>query len=432
MQQDLTTEKLKEQILNRPRRKLEFDNPQETKVIFGEIVQEINHRINAGIDWYKILDYVFSSLELLIPYDRIGIAEVDKSGESVVLNWVRSRVDVKHLKRNYTAPLKGSSLERILQTGDPRIIEDLRAYAVDHPASESTRLALLDGVQSSLTCTLISNGKPVGLVFFSSFEPKTYRKDHIEIFRGIANEIAVIVEQGRLRRMAQDNSTNSETLRNVLHDLRSPLSVIQGFLDISAEEPWYETLEPEAQNIFGTLRRNTKYMFELLSDLSEYSQLVRKTETINPQVVSPIEFCSEMAKYGNVIAKAKDIHFIDTFENLPMSVKLDPDRVRRVLDNLFSNAVKFSRRGSQILFSVSGREGRLNFVVSDQGEGIAEEDLPKLFKEFGKTATRPTEGESSTGLGLAIAKRIVNQHGGDISVRSKPKSGSTFSFWLPV
>jgi signal transduction histidine kinase len=138
-----------------------------------------------------------------------------------------------------------------------------------------------------------------------------------------------------------------------------------------------------------------------------------------------------MGKYGKVLAQAKDISMIENFEALPQIASFDSDRVRRVLDNLFSNAVKFSHRGKRIVFSVRGGEGRLNFAVADQGLGIAENEISNLFREFGKTSTRPTEGENSTGLGLAIVQRIVNQHGGTVSVESRPQVGSTFSFWIP-
>jgi signal transduction histidine kinase len=102
-----------------------------------------------------------------------------------------------------------------------------------------------------------------------------------------------------------------------------------------------------------------------------------------------------------------------------------------VLENLFSNAVKYSRRGSEARFSFRREPDRLVFSVTDTGLGIPAEEIPKLFQEFGKTSVRPTEGEQSTGLGLAIAKRIVEQHKGQIMVESKPGPGSTFTFWIP-
>ena len=92
---------------------------------------------------------------------------------------------------------------------------------------------------------------------------------------------------------------------------------------------------------------------------------------------------------------------------------------------------KYSNPGREVLLRINCLTDRIEFEVTDQGQGIPEEELPKLFKEFGKTSVRPTNGEPSTGLGLAIARKIVEKHGGAISVTSTVGWGSTFSFWLP-
>jgi hypothetical protein len=113
-------------------------------------------------------------------------------------------------------------------------------------------------------------------------------------------------------------------------------------------------------------------------------------------------------------------------------VQLDSLKIKRILSNLISNAIKFSKRGTAIRFEVAEEDRRLVFSISDQGQGIRQEDLPLLFKEFGKTSTRPTEGESSTGLGLAIASEIVAKLGGRITVESEYGRGSTFKFWIPL
>ncbi|HVK61730.1 MAG TPA: GAF domain-containing sensor histidine kinase [Bdellovibrionales bacterium] len=404
----------------------------EGQALFGKLVQEINRRMIEGIEYEKILDYVFDSLNLLIPYDRIGIAVVDNDIKTVKLSWVRSKIPIRHLGQNYSAPLKGSSLSKLLETGEPRIINDLVTYATENPDSSSTKLILQDGIRSNLAFPLKANNKPVGIVFFSSAKPYTYDHNHIDVFHSIADELAVVVEQGRLKHFFSENSARAQTLRKVLHDLRAPLSVIQGYLDISADENWYRVLDPEAQKIFDNLRRNTQYMLQLIGDLSEFNQLQRELDSLNINAVDPIEFSKEMAQIGKVLAIHKDISFSADIRDLPTIAHFDADRIRRVLENLFTNAVKFSKRGSSISFGVRSDKTRITFAVLDQGQGIPLQEHSKLFQEFGKTSTRPTEGEGSTGLGLAIAKKIVEQHGGKISVTSMPGEGSTFSFWLPL
>jgi signal transduction histidine kinase len=145
------------------------------------------------------------------------------------------------------------------------------------------------------------------------------------------------------------------------------------------------------------------------------------------------EFIAELAMKGRELADKKEISFaITTSSGLPEKARMDSMKIRRVLDNLITNAVKFSARGTNVQLNIKREGARLVFEVRDEGQGIPESEISKLFREFGRTSVRPTEGERSTGLGLAIAKKIVEQHGGQISVKSEAGKGSTFAFWLPL
>lgn len=407
----------------------------QTQFHLNQLFKKINRKLSTETDYEKILDFMFESLDLIIPYDRMSIAIIESgsSEDQVCCRWVRSKIPAPHLGVGYCAPLQGSSLKKILETGQPRIINDLVQYALEHPDSEATKLVIKDGIRSSLTCPLRSNNKPVGIVFFSSKNPNTYKHEHVQTYLELADELSVIIEQGRLRKGFENAASKTQNLRMVLHDLKSPLSLIQGFLGIMQEENWYRDLDVDAQKTFAILQRNATYMFELLGELSELSQLDLHSGKINPRVVSLPEFIAEISMSGRELARVKEISFaMATDSELPEKATFNSLKIRRVLDNLLSNAVKFSQRRTRIHLQIKYQARRLYFEVSDQGPGIPETELPKLFQEFGKTSVRPTEGENSTGLGLAIAKKIVEQHEGQISVSSQVGQGSTFSFWLPL
>lgn len=165
--------------------------------LFGPISLEINNRISSGKKSQDILDYIFESLNQVIPYDRIGLALVEGFGAEaqIKLMWARSKTPIIHLNNSYSAPLKGSSLETILETGKPRIISNLVTYLANRPNSVSTKLAIADGIRSSLTCPLRIDGRQIGVVFFSSFKINTYGIEHVEIFQEIAKELSLIVER---------------------------------------------------------------------------------------------------------------------------------------------------------------------------------------------------------------------------------------------
>ena len=241
----------------------------------ARLIGEINKRVISGIDYIRILDFLFASLDLVIPYDRIGIALVDGHGVDARLNltWVKSKLPVVSLEKNYSALIRGSSLEKLLETKQPRILNDLIEYSSTHPTSVSTKLILQDGIRSSLACPLSANDKRIGVIFFSSALPNTYRDAHVETFLTIADEISLVIDLARLKVNSDSSLDQAMNLAMTLHDLRSPLSVIQGFVQASFDEEWYRKLDQDGKQVFEVLQRNAANMFDLLNELAEISQL---------------------------------------------------------------------------------------------------------------------------------------------------------------
>lgn len=161
-------------------------------------VDAIAARINAGLLLDDVLEDFFREAREIFPYDRIGFSLLESGGTVVRARWARSDLGPLRLGKGYAARLEGSSLQSILETGQPRILNDLVAYLESKPSSDSTRLVVEEGVRSSLTCPLVANGVPVGFMFFSSRQPGTYRDAHVDAYRRIAGQLSVIVEKGRL------------------------------------------------------------------------------------------------------------------------------------------------------------------------------------------------------------------------------------------
>lgn len=159
---------------------------------------EIAERVNHGVFIGEVMDHVYDTFRPIMPYDRIGLALLEDDGNVLRSHWARSdNPDVK-ISSGYAQDIKKSSLQKILQDGKPRVLNDLEAYAQAHPESESSRLALAEGIRSSLTCPLVAMGKPVGFLFFSSSKPNTYANVHQDLFLQIASQLSVILEKSRL------------------------------------------------------------------------------------------------------------------------------------------------------------------------------------------------------------------------------------------
>ncbi len=167
---------------------------------FSELtsLQAIAERVEAGLFLDDVLERVYESCRSVIPYDRIGCALLSQDRSSVTARWAKTAASAPGLRVGFTQPIAGSSLERILNSGQPRILNDLEDYLAQHPASISTRLVLAEGVRSSLTCPLIAQGTPVGFLFFSSRSRNTYRDVHLGLFLRIAGQLSVVVEKSLL------------------------------------------------------------------------------------------------------------------------------------------------------------------------------------------------------------------------------------------
>jgi signal transduction histidine kinase len=407
-------------------------------------LERITANINAGLLLDEILDIVYRDFRGIIPFDRIGFSLIDESGETVRARWARTEAPEMHLTRGYAAPLAGSSLESILQTGRPRILNDLEDYLQRKPSSESTRLIVAEGMRSSLTCPLIANGSPVGFMFFSSCEREAYAKVHAELFLRIAEQLSVIVDKGRLvselaaqktavERQNEDlrrlNGLKNRFLGMAAHDLRSPIGSIQMFANLLLD-PGYPLSDAHRNSILDEIVKRTHQMLKLINNLLDITTIEAGELKLEPQRIELRPFLEEAKRWHAVVAGAKDIEVTlrDVAEG---SVRADPIRLRQVLDNLISNAVKYSPTGSTVSVGAERSTDGWRLSIRDQGPGIRDDERDRLFQEFARLSAKPTGGEKSTGLGLAISRRVVEAHGGSIGVESTPGRGATFFFTLP-
>jgi PAS domain S-box-containing protein len=181
---------------------------------WSQLLGDITHQINLGTPSDHIFDLIYERLAEFVPYDRVAVALADERRERLHITIAKSNGKMV-LGRGYSGVLAGSSLEPLLVKGAIRVINDLQEYLADHPDSESTRLIVKEGMRSSLTLPLLSSGRPVGVMFFSSRQTHAYRPEHEEFLRGIVGHMAILVERSRLQDVLRERT---EYLENILQN----------------------------------------------------------------------------------------------------------------------------------------------------------------------------------------------------------------------
>ena len=233
-------------------------------------------------------------------------------------------------------------------------------------------------------------------------------------------------------RLQRANGFKNEILGTVAHDLKNPLGVILGRTEMLVElitaSASKESVTAQVEHIRDATRRLTSMVDHLISDAMADAFDI----SIRREPVDIAGLVSEVADANQPLAANKQQAI--TVSAPPNFVTMcDADRMREAIDNLISNAIKYSPIGGKITVVVTHEGNNTIIRVADEGAGLSPEDLGRLFGRFQRLSAKPTAGESSTGLGLSIVKRIVDMHGGEVRANSPgPGQGSTFTVILPA
>ncbi|MHC4454845.1 MAG: GAF domain-containing sensor histidine kinase, partial [Planctomycetota bacterium] len=397
-----------------------------------KMLDSLTEKINAGFTLEEVLNHVFESFRTIIPYDRIGVAFLVDNGKTVEHKWTRSDAKEFQLENGYSVKLEETTLGNIVMMGKSRIINDLKEYLRVRPQSDSTKLMVEEGMHSSLTCPLIALGKPIGFMFFSSFKANAYSNVHVELFMQIAGELAVTVEKSRLyQELMELNKLKSGFLGMAAHDFRNPSVLIKLYLNQLVDS--LGNINEDQHVWIKKIQSTSGSMITLIDNFLDVSIVEANQLQLDLKPIILNAFLINNHEANKSITEKKSITLKMDLEKELLMVDIDSDRINQVINNLITNAVKYSVPNTEITLSTRVIDKEAVISVIDHGRGIHPDDTGKLFKMFGKARERPTADEKSTGLGLVICKHIVDAHGGRIWVESEGiDKGSTFKFTLPL
>ena len=224
------------------------------------------------------------------------------------------------------------------------------------------------------------------------------------------------------------NHAKDRLLGITSHDLRNPVYAIRGIIQSLKTEPYSEKEKNES---YDQIEIAADAMIELLEDLVDFTTLEHGKLQLNRANYHLSDFIEHLVAFSRQSAAAKNIQLCFKNNGLDNEVLFDEKQIRRVILNLISNAIKYSPRGGIVVVSLEQSADTFIVAIEDEGKGIPQEEQSKLFKEYGVTSVRATNGEKSTGLGLCICKKIIEAHGGIIQMRNRQEGGASFYFTLP-
>jgi signal transduction histidine kinase len=235
------------------------------------------------------------------------------------------------------------------------------------------------------------------------------------------------------KQLRQSNEFKNEILGTVAHDLRNPLGVILGRAEMMNELVAIAPVQVDKiRDQLGHIRASAGQMTELVNDLISDAMMDAHNIAIRREQIDLVTMLGEIVTANRALAEKKN-QSIQLVAPAHQMWSCDPDRLREAVDNLVSNAIKYSPLGGHIELTMSVADDHILIRVRDEGAGLSEEDVSRLFGRFQRLSARPTGGERSTGLGLSIVKRIVELHGGRVDAESPgPGRGATFTIRLPA
>jgi PAS domain S-box-containing protein len=326
-------------------------------------------------------------------------------------------------------PPKDHPLTEILEKPSPVVLQPNAASRLIETSVNPAYLRAVKAMnpQSALFLPLVARDQLIGVL--TLFRTKrSFDRDDLGFAEDFARLAALALDNARLHdTMRASLRARDEMVGVVSHDLRNPVAAVKMLSRTLLRVP--ENVGAQARESIELIAQAAEQMDALIRDLLDVNRLDAGKLTISPVPVDPSVLLTDSLQTLRPLVEEKVISLDLQIETALPKVMADRERIQQALSNLVGNAIKFSPTGSKIVVVARGGTDDVIISVLDSGKGIAAEHLPKVFDRYWQSSRTDREG---AGLGLAIAKGIVEAHGGRIWIKSRPGEGTTASFTLPL
>jgi GAF domain-containing protein len=399
---------------------------------------EVSRAVSATLDLETVLQTVVSHASQLAAAEGGSIFEFDEATQEFQLRATHAYVPELSAVLQAMPPRMG---EGVIGSAAARREPVQVADIVGEGAYQSRfrDVLLRAGYRALLAVPLVREGHVIGALSMNRKAPGDFSPEVIELLRTFATQSALAIQNARLFREIADKSRlleaasrhKSEFLANMSHELRTPLNAILGFSEVLAERMFGEVNEKQAEYLQDILASG-RHLLSLINDILDLSKVeAGRLELELGQFHLPTALENALTLVRER-ATRHGITLTQTVDERVGDIVADERKVKQILLNLLSNAVKFTPEGGRVGLSATAADDVITIAVSDTGIGIAPEDQAAIFEEFRQAGRDDARKQEGTGLGLTLAKKFVELHGGQIGVQSHVGQGSTFSFTLPA
>lgn len=314
---------------------------------------------------------------------------------------------------------------RVILINDPalRLLNISRETVINRPITS------ILGVEAEYTFEDLIHMREAITLDFGTYEQSTLLRTSFSVIQketGFVNGLIAVLHDNT--EQEKIDMERREFVANVSHELRTPLTTMRSYLEALAEGAWQDPhLAPNFLNVTQT---ETERMIRLVNDLLKLSKMDSDETELNKEMVEFNVFFNRIIDRFEM-SKSPNVRFVRKLPSDSYFVEIDPDKLTQVLDNIISNALKYSPEGGKVSFSMTEEEGLMLIQISDEGMGIPKENVDRIFDRFYRVDRARSRAMGGTGLGLAISKEMINAHGGVIWAESEYGKGTTIFFTLP-
>jgi signal transduction histidine kinase/putative methionine-R-sulfoxide reductase with GAF domain len=406
-----------------------------------QALYDISSGLSAASDEDRLLHVLARpAMEAGAFHAGLVYVELDEAGEpewaEVVASWQESGEPVAPVGRRYYLPDLTFRDLWVSGSGQVHLVTDI---VKDTRVNETARSQLAEaGIRAMASIPLSQAGRLLGVLIYSWGEPHDFGEREREIFGALVGLAAPAVAsqqlledlRGTAEQLREVDRLKSEFLASMSHELRTPLNSIIGYTEVLLMGIDSE-LSPELREDVQSIYDNSQHLLRIINDVLDLAKIEAGRLELDMEEIPIDELVQAASSSIEGLLVNKSVAFnVDIEQDLPR-VWGDQVRLHQILNNLTSNAIKFTEEGSITLRAFQD-DGWVCLEVEDTGIGISEEDQIKIFERFHQIDGSNAREQEGTGLGLAITRHLVQLHGGTVGVKSKPGAGSTFTVRIPI